>query len=274
MHEKYFYKARQKCKLIHMAGLRAYHNFSESGQLPQAGCRIALSADESRHLCGSLRARSGEAVDVFDLSGTVFRCRIAEASQRACSVEVVSRVEVCGSGTRVYLAQCLPKGRVFDEIVRQCVELGAAGIIPIVSERSVFRSAAEDMAGKFSKWRARVIEAVKQSANFIKFDIRAPRSLGDFFDSCGEFDLRIVASLEPGALPILGALGNALGGGAPAEKACILVGPEGDLSASEYARARQNSFLPVKLGENVMKCDTAAVCAVGVARAFFGNVPA
>lgn len=255
-----------------MAGLRAYHNFSESGQLPQAGCRIVLSADESRHLCGSLRARSGEAVDVFDLSGTVFRCRIAEASQRACSVEVVSRVEVCGSGTRVYLAQCLPKGRVFDEIVRQCVELGAAGIIPIISERSVFRSAAEDMTGKFSKWRARVIEAVKQSANFIKFDIRAPRSLGDFFDSCGEFDLRIVASLEPGALPILGALGNALGGDAPAEKARVPAGAGGrfeGFGTRMRAAKRQNFPFSARFGENAMRCGPAAVCPAGAARAFF-----
>ncbi len=240
-----------------MAGFRAYFDFG--GGVPRVA---ALSPDESRHLCGSLRARAGDAVDLFDLAGNVRHCTLVSPSQKRAELEVGEAVEVPAPKPRVYLAQSLPKGKTFDDIVRQSVEVGAAGVFPLLSERTQVKIS--DSERKSAKWTAHVVEAVKQSGNFVKFEMPEPRKISDFLSSA-DFDLKIVASLEDGSKPIAEILRAA-----PRPKSvCVLVGPEGDLSPAEYALARGAGFLPATLGRNVMKCDTAALFALSAVSAFY-----
>ncbi len=103
---------------------------------------------------------------------------------------------------------------------------------------------------------------IKQSVNFAKFDLPPARKLADFLrESAGKFDLKIVASLREGSAPI----GKILRQNAGYKKACILIGPEGDLSGAEYDLAESFGFIPASLGDNVMKCDTAALFALSAA---------
>jgi len=240
-----------------MSGFRAFYDFSKNGE-PREGGRAELSAEESRHLCGSLRAVDGDRVDIFDLSGKVFECEICGASPKRALVKVLRRAPPAKPKFAVYLAQCLPKGKTFDDIIRQCVEIGAAGIFPLVSERTLVRIENSEKAKKLEKWNSHVVEAVKQSANFSSFEMAEPESLKSFLESrTGGFGLKIAASLRAGTLPILEILREN-----DAESVCILVGPEGDLTEAEYDAAEKAGFLPATLGQNVMKCDTAAVFAM------------
>lgn len=253
-----------------MSGFRAYFDFAQNAENFSAGDRFNLSQDESRHLCGSLRAEAGESVDVFDLSGKVYTCKIIEPSQKRCEVEIVENVPIGRQQVKVTLAQCLPKGKVFDEIIRQAVEVGTSAIVPIISDHSIFRTDAEDLQKKREKWLVKVVEAIKQSANFFEFKLPAPVSAKKFFEDADKFfDLKIVASLESGSRPILEVLEHCVRDGASPRNVCVLIGPEGDLSPKEYAQAAECGFKPVKLGDNVMKCETAALCALSVCRCFF-----
>ncbi len=246
-----------------MSGFRAFFDF---GAHPSGAAPLRLSPDESRHLCGSLRAREGDIVDLFDLSGRVKRCRIVSADPKCAELIVEGDIPVPHSSMRVYLAQCLPKGKVFDDIIRQSVEIGISGIFPIFSSRTQVRMDECKSDKKCSKWRARVVEAVKQSANFCSFEIAEPTGLGDFLRSrSGGFDLKIVASLRSGAKPISHILNSC---GSP-NGVCMLVGPEGDLTGEEYDMAEAAGFIPATLGKNVMKCDTAALFALSAVSAHF-----
>ncbi len=238
-----------------MAGFRAYFDFSQNSRI-EIGDEIALSPDESRHLCGSLRANSGDLVDAFDLSGNVKRCQIISDNPKHTTLKILQNIEIPTRQVEIFIAQCMPKGKTFDDIIRQSVEIGAAGVIPLLSEHSQVKIPDSEKSKKLEKWEIRVAEAVKQSANFFSFDIPTPESLDKFLqNSAKNFDLKIVASLEDGALPI----SEVLKRNQTAKKICALIGPEGDLSANEYAYARSAGFLPVTLGKNVMKCDTAAI---------------
>jgi 16S rRNA (uracil1498-N3)-methyltransferase len=39
----------------------------------------------------------------------------------------------------------------------------------------------------------------------------------------------------------------------------VLIGPEGDFTAEEIAAALENNFLPVSLGENRLRTETAGI---------------
>ncbi len=243
-----------------MSGFRAYYDFKlrlDVGDFAQ------LCEEESRHLCGALRARDGDMVDLFNLEGDFFHAEIIKADKKSTRVKLLSRIEVENVGTRVALAQCLPKGKTFDDILRQSVEVGASAIFPIMSRYSEVRlESRADIEKKTQKWRQKLIEAIKQSANFFPFEIREPTDFETFIINSKDYDLKIVASLEPDSKPILNLMRQA-------QSACILIGPEGDMSAQEYARAREAGFLPAKLGKNVMKSETAALCSLSVIKGYF-----
>ena len=256
-----------------MAGFRAYCDFSSEpnrNSLKERGGTLELSADESRHLCGSLRAAAGDTVEAFDLDGNIFSCKISAASPKRAILEIISKLEIKAPDKQIYIAQCLPKSKAFEEIIRQSVEIGAAGIIPILSERTLLRfDNKNDAENKVKKWRVHIVEAVKQSANFSSFGIGVPQPLKKFLSSSCNFDLLITASLRANAKPILELLSESAKSSNPPRKICILIGPEGDLTESEYDAAELAGFKPATLGGNVMKCDTAALCALSCAVNFF-----
>ena len=76
-----------------MAGFRAYFDFSQNTDT-QVGSLITLSQDESRHLCGSLRAKSGESVDIFDLNGNFRHCEIIDANQKRTQLKIIEKISV------------------------------------------------------------------------------------------------------------------------------------------------------------------------------------
>ncbi len=241
-----------------MAGFRAYFDFSKN-IAQNVGDEITLSQDESRHLCGSLRAKVGEEIDAFDLAGNVKHCEIISDTPKRAVLKILDSIEIPHRDVEVYIAQCLPKGKTFDDIIRQAVEIGATGIIPIMSARSQVKIDDKEKSKKLEKWNVHIIEAIKQSANFFKFDLLEPMSFEDFLKISNEnFDLKIVASLQDNSQPIAKILKQSPN----AKKICILIGPEGDLSLEEYSLANSANFSPATLGKNVMKCDTAAIFAL------------
>ena len=70
-----------------------------------------------------------------------------------------------------------------------------------------------------------------------------------------------VLSLGPGA----GTLSGALSAEAPATSVTFLSGPEGGLNASEDALARATGFLPVSLGQRILRAETASLVALVMA---------
>ena len=243
-----------------MSGFRAYCDFR--GLPLGANSAVELCEDESRHLCASLRARRGDIVDLFDLAGNLFRAEIATPDKKSAKLKILAPIQCESERTKVVLAQCLPKGKTFDDILRQCVEVGASGLFPILSRRSEVRFPSEsEVEKKMQKWRAKLIEAIKQSSNFLPFDIQRPTDFETFLKNARNFDLKIVASLESGAKPLLSLM-------KPAKRICVLIGPEGDMSPEEYSAARGAGFIAAKLGRNVMKCETAALCSLSVIKAY------
>ncbi len=250
-----------------MSGFRAYF---EDLKGVEVDAEIFLSGDESRHLCGALRAQKADKVEVFDLSNKVCECEILNSSPKKTQLKILSCQELKDERAPLILAQCMPKGKTFDDIIKTAIQLGATAIIPIVSERTIVRfTDAKERTQKLEKWRGQIIEAVKQSANMLALKIFEPTDFGAFLKNVDsilpEKTTRIVASLEAeNPKPILSILEEE-----NADGACVLIGPEGDLSQGEYRAAYAENFAPATLGKNVMKSEVAAAYSISVCSAFF-----
>ncbi len=230
-----------------------------------------LDETETHHLVTVNRARVGEPVTAFDGAGREWVCRLAAGGERRrARLMVESESRRPGPACRLILGQAVPKGGVMEDIVRQATELGVALVVPLETERVEWRLDAERAERKREKWRANAIEAAKQCGNAWLPEIRPTVGLEAFLrdvEAVG-VELRLVASLAPGARSLAAVLREFRSehGGRPPSSAAWLVGPEGDFTPVEAARAAEAGWVPVSLGPLVLRCDTAAVCALGVLR--------
>jgi 16S rRNA (uracil1498-N3)-methyltransferase len=227
---------------------------------------IVLDEAESRHLVTVNRAAAGDPVTVFDGRGTEWICTLREADRRAARLGVRSAQKARPLPHLITLGQALPKGSGMDGIVRKATELGAARIVPLESERTQVHLADDRSDRKIEKWRTAAIEAAKQCGNPWLPEIAPVQAAGAFMASA-RHDLKLIASLEPGARPLHEVLAafraGRPGGGAPSAVAW-LIGPEGDFTPAELSLAQTSGFIPVTLGPLVLRCETAATYALSV----------
>jgi 16S rRNA (uracil1498-N3)-methyltransferase len=237
-----------------MAGFHAYHPFD----VPAGAAEIVLSPTESAHLVRSLRARVGEPVQAFDGRGGRWSGTIGVADARALVVRVDCAERLVPSAPALALAQALPKGGLMDDIVRAAVEVGVAAIFPLFSERCEVRLDAERAAARVERWNTIAVEACKQSGNPFVPHIAPPEALKKWLVRPAEKTLRLVGSLEAGSVPLASFFRRAGGEISEMETLLIVVGPEGDFTAAEYALLRDSGVRGVRFGAHVLRVPTAA----------------
>ena len=226
---------------------------------------IRLSADESRHLVAVNRAQTGATVVAFDGRGNEWICELLGGQKHAAVLKVRFRQKARPLPYEITLGQALPKGQFMDAIVRKATELGAARIVPLESERTIVRLEGDRTDRKIEKWQTAAIEAAKQCGNPFVPEILPVQSAAAFMEASRGYDLKLIASLQPGAKSLKGLLAafTAANGRAP-RTALWLVGPEGDFTAAEMSLSRSTGFEPVTLGPLVLRCETAAAYALSV----------
>ena len=226
---------------------------------------LVLSADESHHLVVVNRASAGTRVVAFDGRGTEWICQLIAADKRAARLRVESRHCAGLRPFSITLGQALPKGSHMDDIVRKATEIGAAQIVPLLSERTQVHLAADRSDRKIEKWQTAALEAAKQCGNPWLPDIAPLQSATAFMQSADNYDLKLVASLEPGAKSLKAVLADYSAQSAkPPARVLWLVGPEGDFSPAELSAAHAAGFEPITLGPLVLRCETAAIYALSV----------
>ncbi len=226
---------------------------------------IRLSADESHHLVVVNRARPGDTVVAFNGKGTEWICALADARKNAAVLTVRLTQKARPLPYAITLGQALPKGGSMDAIVRKATELGAAQIVPLESERTQVHLDGDRSDKKIEKWQVAALEAAKQCGNPWLPEIFPVQTASAFMESAKGYDLKLIASLHPGAQalkPVLAAY-KAAHGRAPT-RVIWMVGPEGDFTPAEMNLAATAGFVPITLGPLVLRCETAAIYALSV----------
>jgi len=226
------------------------------------GDSITLDKRESHHLIKVFRARPGEAVEVLNGAGRRYIGRLSGADAKAAAIQIERVEDLNAPKHKVTLLQSLLKGKAMDLILRMVTEIGLTSLQPVYTQQSDVHIPEERLAGKLAKWRASTIEASKQCGLPFLPEISTPLDLMDWLQGnpAAEDELRIVASLEEGSRLLLEALSAA---GLPG-RIVLAVGPEGDFSTGEYEALRAGGFKPVRLGDNVLRAETAAAYMLSV----------
>lgn len=226
---------------------------------------LVLTAGESHHLVAVNRARPGDTVVAFDGRGREWTCELVEAGRSAARLAVRRHQRRPPLPSAITLGQALPKGPAMEAIIRKATEIGAAVIAPLASERTEVHLAAERAERKTGKWQLAALEAAKQCGNPFLPEILPVQPARRCLEQSQGHDLRLIASLHPGARRLQDVLGEYRAAhGRDPQKVLLLIGPEGDFTPAEMSAAQTHGFAPITLGPLVLRCETAAVYALSV----------
>jgi 16S rRNA (uracil1498-N3)-methyltransferase len=226
---------------------------------------IQLSPDESHHLVAVNRAAQGATVVAFDGKGSEWICELADADKRSARLKVRFAQKAKPMPWRITLGQALPLGGAMDSIVRKATEIGVSLIVPLESERTQVHMDSDRSDRKIGKWQTAALEAAKQCGNPWLPEIGPVTSASDFMSSAKGYDLKLIASLQPGAKALKSVLEQFRSSQNRAPRNVLwLIGPEGDFTQAEMVLSRASGFEPITLGPLVLRCETAAVYAISV----------
>ena len=219
----------------------------------------ALTGDEARHLSQVLRMKPGDPVTVFDGKGCRATAEVLSVSRDRVPLKLGEMKSSAALLPSITLAQAIPKGKNMDLIVQKSVELGIAAIQPLVTRHTVVQPG----EGKSEKWRRNALEACKQCGQDTLPDIAEPLAFDQWIVCQQEASgLKLIASLAAGALPLRRVLKNHPG----TSQATLLIGPEGDFSPEETNTAIAAAFIPVSLGDIVLRVETATLYCLSALR--------
>ncbi|HVU36005.1 MAG TPA: 16S rRNA (uracil(1498)-N(3))-methyltransferase [Opitutaceae bacterium] len=227
---------------------------------------ITLSSDESHHLIVVNRAKLGDTVVAFDGRGHEWICELTGDRRSGAMLKVRFKQAIKPLTYEITLGQALPKGPGMESIVRKATEIGVARIVPLESERTQVHLDEERSDKKTEKWQTAALEAAKQCGNAFLPDVQPVENASAFIENAKGYDLKLIASLQPGAKSlktVLANFRNANAGRAP-RKVVWLVGPEGDFTPAELSLSKSAGFEPITLGPLVLRCETAAVYALSI----------
>lgn len=229
-----------------------------------AGTAIGLPPGAAHHVLRVLRLQVGAGLTLFDGGGGEYRAELAQASGRGVAVRVIEHCDIeRESPLTITLVQGLAAADRMDYAVQKAVELGAAAIAPVIATRSVARLEGARAARRVEHWRQIVIAACEQSGRNRLPSVHAPCALGAWLRGPSQAELRVL--LLPDASGSLADLAR------PAGTIELLVGPEAGFTAEEAAAARAAGFRPVRLGQRILRTETAGAAMLAALQALWGD---
>jgi 16S rRNA (uracil1498-N3)-methyltransferase len=233
-----------------------------SSQL-QSG-EIFLTNEQQHYLGNVLRLHEGDKFIAMDGFGSGWLAQL-KAEQAEILEPLQFKTELSASVT---LMVALPKGNAFDDVVRECTEIGVSYIAPIISARTLLNPSPQ----KLERWRRIATEAAEQSERAFVPTILEPTSVVSFVngDLSSSAHHKYICDARGDFPHLLSCLPKEQMTNEQQQISLIIAtGPEGGWTGKELENAVNLGFEPVSLGKRILRAVTAPIFALSIVAAFF-----
>lgn len=218
---------------------------------PDINTACLLPEGESGHAVRVLRRRSGDEVEAVDGNGTLYRCRLLDDNHRGAAVEIMERIAL-PKVWKPYITVAVAPTKHADRmewLVEKLVEIGIDRFVPLRCERSERKELKRERIEKIA------VSAMKQSLKAVLPRIDDTVTLKNFLAECAASPAQKFVGYCDADTPRR-LLAKAY---APGSDATLLIGPEGDFSPTEIEACLKAGFVPVTMGDNRLRTETAAL---------------
>ncbi|MGH2708324.1 MAG: RsmE family RNA methyltransferase [Actinomycetota bacterium] len=225
-----------------------------------------VEGPDAHHLTVVRRARPGDLIHVCDGHGRLVDARLISLYPGRVRAEIVAERVLTRHGPSISVAQALSKAAKVDHVVQRLVELGVDEVVVFRAGRSVPRWAPDKALRMQDRWAGIAREAAKQSRRAFLPRVVGPLDAGEAALAMGEAELTLIAD-EQATAPLRSALTEQAPG-----RVGLVVGPEGGLSRQEVGLFAERGAIPVTLGTQILRTETAALVAAALVMYHFGRI--
>jgi 16S rRNA (uracil1498-N3)-methyltransferase len=221
---------------------------------------ITFPENIARQISKVLRLQDGNEVTVLDGSNIEYLVKLDQVSTSLVKGHVTARGASSGEPSiRVHLCIALTQREKFEWILQKCTEVGVASFTPVITSRSLIQNPAE-VVGKYPRWHNIIREAAEQSHRGLVPTLNPVSKFENLLkDSISNTKLRLFFWEEEHGIGLKSILGKYSG-----SEVCLIIGPEGGLSAGEAEMAKTAGYQSVSLGTRILRMETAAVVATAL----------
>ena len=219
-----------------------------------------ITGDDLNHMKNVLRMKEGEEVSLaVPGDGNEYRCAVKGYTDDSAELTLLfvkeSDVEL---PCEVTVYQALPKSDKMELIITKAVELGAARIVPVATDRAVVKLDETKAAKKVARWNAISEAAAKQSKRAFIPAISGVMTMSEALSDCASCDIKMIPYelSDPDSMDKTRKIIQSI---KPGSKVAVFIGPEGGFTEEEVALAACSGFVPVTLGHRILRTETASL---------------
>jgi 16S rRNA (uracil1498-N3)-methyltransferase len=230
---------------------------------------VTIIGDDAHHLARVMRAQIGDTCICSNGHNREAVVEITELSKDTVTARILEELPMTAEAdVDVWIAQSLPKGDKMEIVIQKGTEIGAAGFLPFVSERTIVQYDAKKEAKRADRWHKIAKEAAEQAHRNRIPELDSVLSWKELLKKVPSFDAVFICYEKEDGSQLRPAVLAALEGGATrhnegsTSKLLVIIGPEGGLTENEVQQAEAAGCVPVSLGRRILRTETAALVAV------------
>jgi len=222
--------------------------------------------DQVHHAKNVLRLQVNEEVVIFDDKGNEYRSVLDKLSPKSMIFKVKDKKNFIlnPSKIKITVACAIPKDSRMDEIIDKLTQLGADRIIPLETERVIVKLDKHKKILRQERWKKIALNASLQSQRNTLPILEPIKKIGQLLSDLGSFDLKLIPTLIEERKPLKEILEKS-----KPRNILVIIGPEGDFTYEEINLAKKAGFIPVSLGDLVLRVETAATAITSFIRLYY-----
>ena len=221
-----------------------------------------ITGSEQHHLRNVLRLTSGTTIRIIDGQGNVYTAEVLHtgANREPSEARILTHKFHPKVSPSLTLFQGLPKHDKMELILQKTTEIGVTQIVPIYAEHALQKPS----QNRYERWHRVVISATKQCKRTWLPELSDPQTFEASLTQLDKFSLRLILNPHLTQESQAQHIKTVLREVSQPTSIALFVGPEGGFSDREVTAAIQSGCVPVTLGMNILRTETAAIVAIAV----------
>lgn len=225
--------------------------------------QIKLCDNDFDYLTKVMRKKVNDEIYIFNGIDGEFKAIITSIEKRFLILTIVEKVAELKKSPNITLVFAPVKNVGIDFVASKAVELGAARLQPVITQRTIVDKI------NYDRFKANIKEALEQCERNDFAEILEIKKLERFLNEDSKEKIFILCDESGQGLQAKEFLPKIK---TENKEIVILIGPEGGFSESEFAKMRLlNNLYSLSLGPRILRADTAMIAALALVQEFLGD---
>jgi len=231
--------------------------YTPADRIDLLGKTLTVEGEEFFHITKVLRKKEREVIHITDGMGLSVTAVITKIGRNGLTASIGQKKNVLPPSAEVTVAISLLKSsQRFDFFLEKATELGVAGIVPMITQRTVSQPKSVKLDRKLERWKKIVVSASLQTKRYHFPQITGALRFDEVVKLEG-YDSKLIAYEASEIAPDVSF---------SRRKVLFLVGGEGGFTDEELEIAVKEGFCEISFGHSILRAETAGIFAVAMAR--------